>query len=103
MLESAGMTMENDTSVLMEQTLVLQQRLATTQSSLDSAVVEKQAAEAAATHLKTVWQCRICLTREVDSAMAGCGHMLCSSCAEQLPRPECPFCRKRSAVTRLYR
>lgn len=103
MLESAGMTMENDTSVLMEQTLVLQQRLATTQHSLDTVVVEKQAAEAAATHLKTVWQCRICLTKEVDSAMAGCGHMLCSSCAEQLPRPECPFCRKRSSITRLYR
>ncbi|KAL4545625.1 hypothetical protein Ndes2526B_g00282 [Nannochloris sp. 'desiccata'] len=103
MLESAGMTMENDTSVLMEQTLVLQQRLATTQHSLDTAVVEKHAAEAAATHLKTVWQCRICLTREVDSAMSGCGHMLCSSCAEQLPRPECPFCRKRSSITRLYR
>lgn len=103
MLESAGMTMENDTSILMEQTLALQQRLATAQRSLDTVVVEKQAAEAAATHLKTVWQCRICLTREVDSAMAGCGHMLCSSCAEQLARPECPFCRKRSSITRLYR
>jgi sacsin len=103
MLESAGMTMETDTSVLMEQTLILQQRLATTQQNLDAAIVEKHASEAAANHLKTVWQCRICLTREVDSAMAGCGHMLCSSCAEQLTRPECPFCRKRSTVTRLYR
>jgi hypothetical protein len=104
MLESAGMTMETDTCALMERTLVLQQRLAATQQSLDAAMVEKQAFDAAATQMKTAWQCRICLTREVDSAMAGCGHMLCSECASQLPRPDsCPFCRKRSTITRLYR
>ena len=73
------------------------------QRGLESAAEGRRAAEDAATAARSNWQCRICLTREVDCAMSGCGHMLCGDCAGQLPRPVCPFCRKASQLRRLYR
>ena len=103
MLESAGVPLEQDVSALMEKYLALQQQLNATKQNLEVAGVEKRAAEESANHTKSAWQCRICLTGEVDTAMSGCGHMMCSGCASQLPRPVCPFCRKGSAITRLYR
>lgn len=103
MLESAGVPLEHDASVLMEKYLALQQQLTATKHVLEAAGAEKRAAEEAATQTKSAWQCRICLSREVDTAMSGCGHMMCSECAGQLPRPVCPFCRKGSSITKLYR
>ena len=103
MLEVAGIPLENDAAALMEQNLVLEQRLKAAQQNLLIATAEKESAEVSAEDIKSAWQCRICLTREVDVAMSACGHMLCSGCASQLPRPQCPFCRKGSTLTRLYR
>ncbi len=51
---------------------------------------------------KTAWQCRVCLSRECDAVMVGCGHLLCAQCGEAV-RQRCPFCRKASAIKKIYK
>jgi hypothetical protein len=38
-------------------------------------------------------KCQICVTEEVSHVMAPCGHTICLTCLQQLPRNKCPFCR----------
>ncbi len=66
------------------------------------AVQEAEEAQQEADGLRTSWQCRICLSREVDSCMTACGHVLCSDCTRAV-RGRCPFCRKSSAIAHLFK
>ena len=54
------------------------------QDKADAAAKEADTAKAA-------WQCRVCLTNEVDVAIVPCGHVLCRRCSSAVSR--CPFCR----------
>ena len=36
-------------------------------------------------------KCQICVTEEVSHVMAPCGHTICLTCLQQLPRNKCPF------------
>ena len=67
-----------------------------------AAVQEAEDAQQEADGLRTSWQCRICLSREVDSCMTACGHVLCSDCTRGV-RGRCPFCRKTSSIARLFK
>ena len=66
------------------------------------AMQEAEDAQQEADGLRTSWQCRICLSREVDSCMTACGHVLCSDCTREV-RGRCPFCRKTSSIARLFK
>lgn len=46
-------------------------------------------------------QCGICMDREVDALVLGCGHVLCDQCAQKSAMQTCPFCR--SDVSKLVR
>lgn len=64
----------------------------------------RRAHEQQAEALRASWQCRVCLTSEVDSAFTSCGHLLCDACARALPRRnQCPFCRKAGSVIRIFK
>lgn len=103
MLTAAGLPLDPNSAELLEQTLTLRQRLQSTEGQLAAAATERAKAEEAAAEMRTAWQCRICLQREVNTVSVACGHLLCNVCAAALPRPACPFCRKTSQMQRLYR
>lgn len=51
-------------------------------------------------------QCKICLTNKIRVVIKICGHVLCKHCINNLPKKECPICRKpfdyRFDIIRLY-
>jgi len=103
MLTAAGVVLDSESSDLLEQSLVLRQQLQATKEQLKSSVSQKAQMEEDAAQVRAAWQCRICLQREVNTVMVGCGHVLCSDCAAAMPRRSCPFCRTPSQMTKLYR
>ncbi|KAK1419824.1 hypothetical protein QVD17_29187 [Tagetes erecta] len=51
---------------------------------------ESATIEAKTTSSQTTLQCRICLTREIDTTLLPCGHVLCCTCTSHVTR--CPIC-----------
>lgn len=47
-------------------------------------------------------RCKVCLESEADAVFTECGHVLCASCAA-IMRGRCPFCRRHTGFTRLFR
>lgn len=70
--------------------------------SCTSTTQEAAAHNEEAEQLRSGWTCRICLTRQVDAVMSVCGHVLCGDCARGITG-RCPFCRKASGITKLYK
>lgn len=102
MLAAADVPLDLERSQLLQQTLELRAQLEGAQSRLATAEQEAEEAQQEADGLRTSWQCRICLSREVDSCMTACGHVLCSDCTRAV-RGRCPFCRKSSAIAHLFK
>lgn len=91
MLSAAGISMDMERQTLLRTNLTLQEQLKDSQAAL---LLEQDKADTAAKEAdtaKTAWQCRVCLTSEVDVAMIPCGHVLCRRCSSAVTR--CPFCR----------
>lgn len=104
MLNAAGVTFTSESSSLLQQSLDLQQRLSHAEEQLSKFKEESSRVLDEAGQIKTSWQCRICLTREIDSVWTGCGHVLCFECALNMQdRSACPFCRKKSTLSRVYK
>ncbi|RAL41091.1 hypothetical protein DM860_008789 [Cuscuta australis] len=102
MLSAAGISMDMEKQSLLHTNLFLQEQLKDSQTSL---VLEQDKAETAAKEAETAkaaWQCRICLTAEVDVMIIPCGHVLCRRCSSAVSR--CPFCRLQVSNTiRIFR
>ncbi len=103
MMASVGLSMEADKAKLLEQALMLQQQLQAAQQEVDKLRSTASGAATEAEQMKISWQCRICLSKEVNTAMSACGHLLCADCAASLPRRACPFCRKGSGYVKLFK
>lgn len=104
LLASAGISLDADNSQLMEQIVGLRQELHRVKDYAATMTEETAAAADEAEQLRASWQCRICLSKEVNCVLPGCGHLLCSECAGLMPSRACPFCRKSSGnVVRLFK
>ena len=49
--------------------------------------------------MKNAFQCNICYSKEVDSILVPCGHMLCTDCINEIASRRCPFDRERFTTT----
>ncbi|PQP98329.1 sacsin [Prunus yedoensis var. nudiflora] len=102
MLSAAGIYMDVEKQSLLQKTLMLQEQLKESQTSL---LLEQEKADVAAKEAdtaKAAWLCRVCLTAEVDITIVPCGHVLCRRCSSAVSR--CPFCRLQVSKTmRIFR
>ncbi|GAB2275278.1 hypothetical protein Dimus_010038 [Dionaea muscipula] len=102
MLSAAGISMDTGKQSLLKTTLTLQEKL---KESREALVLEQDKADAAAKEAdaaKAAWQCRVCLSVEVEIALVPCGHVLCRRCSSAVSR--CPFCRIQvSKAMRIFR
>ncbi|XP_057525626.1 uncharacterized protein LOC130805043 isoform X1 [Amaranthus tricolor] len=102
MLSAAGISIDMETRTLLRTNLTLQEQLKDSQAAL---LLEQDKADTAAREAdmaKSAWQCRICLSAEVDVTLVPCGHVLCRRCSSAVSR--CPFCRLQVSKTmRIYR
>ncbi|XP_020275406.1 sacsin [Asparagus officinalis] len=102
MLSAAGINMDVEKQTLIRTTLTLQEQVKESQVAL---LVEQEKADAAikeADAAKSAWSCRICLSAEVNTTIAPCGHVLCHRCSSAVTR--CPFCRCQVSKTiKIYR
>lgn len=102
MLSTAGISMDMEKQTLLRTNLTLQEQLKNSQAAL---VLEQDKSETAtkdADTAKAAWQCRVCLTAEVDVTIIPCGHVLCRRCSSAVSR--CPFCRLQVSKTmRIFR
>eukprot|EP00884_Botryococcus_braunii_P020230 jgi/Botrbrau1/6891/Bobra.67_3s0010.1 len=91
MLAAADIPVTLDVQELMEAKL-----------KVDSELRDVRQRVAEAEKAKDASRCKVCLENEAEAAMTACGHMLCPTCAANV-HGRCPFCRKVSGFTRLYR
>ncbi|KAJ4822812.1 hypothetical protein Tsubulata_015814 [Turnera subulata] len=102
MLSAAGINMDMEKQSLLQRTITLQEQLKDSQAAL---LLEQEKADVSAKEAdtaKAAWVCRVCLSNEVDTAIAACGHVLCFRCSKAVSK--CPFCRKPAAETvRIFR
>lgn len=73
-----------------------------TQAELSEARQAVATATGDADAVRSAWQCRICLAKEVDTAYTACGHLLCHQCTSSVGG-RCPFCRKISQAVRVFK
>ncbi|KAK1380492.1 Sacsin [Heracleum sosnowskyi] len=102
MLSAAGISMDVEKQSLLQTTLTLQEQLRESQAAL---LLEQERSDMAAKEAdsaKAAWQCRVCLTNEVDITIIPCGHVLCRRCSSAVTK--CPFCRLQvSKTVKIYR
>ncbi|XP_021724693.1 baculoviral IAP repeat-containing protein 3-like [Chenopodium quinoa] len=91
-----------ETQTLLRTNLTLQERLKDSEAAF---LLEQDKADTAAREAdtaKAAWQCRICLSAEVDVTLVPCGHVLCRRCSSAVSK--CPFCRLQVSKTlRIFR
>ncbi|CAN0212052.1 unnamed protein product [Pylaiella littoralis] len=73
------------------------------QVALAKATAEAERLDRRLKRMDKAFVCPICCTNDVDTILATCGHMLCSSCKRSITRHECPFCRERWTATAAFR
>ncbi|XP_021724690.1 uncharacterized protein LOC110692006 isoform X2 [Chenopodium quinoa] len=102
MLSAAGVNIDMETQTLLRTNLTLQERLKDSEAAF---LLEQDKADTAAREAdtaKAAWQCRICLSAEVDVTLVPCGHVLCRRCSSAVSK--CPFCRLQVSKTlRIFR
>ncbi|XP_021846367.2 uncharacterized protein [Spinacia oleracea] len=102
MMSAAGISIDMETQTLLRTNLTLQERLKDSEAAF---LLEQEKADTAAKEAdtaKAAWQCRICLSSEVDVTLVPCGHVLCRRCSSAVSR--CPFCRLQVSKTlRIFR
>jgi len=101
MMRAAGLPLDLDREQLLNQALAAQQALVEARRALEGERSAREAQESELDSLRTGWQCRVCFSREVDTAFSGCGHMFCSQCSRSLSR--CAVCRRASQQLKLFK
>ncbi|GAB4842777.1 hypothetical protein Ancab_012752 [Ancistrocladus abbreviatus] len=102
MLSAAGINMDVEKKSLLRTTLTLQEKLMESREELSLQQDKADAATKEADTAKAAWQCRVCLSAEVDIALVPCGHVLCRRCSSAVSK--CPFCRVQvSKAMRIFR
>ncbi|GLC59948.1 hypothetical protein PLESTB_001557000 [Pleodorina starrii] len=103
-MAAAGLPMDPAAGQLMGRVATLQEKLTEVQEQLAQAKREAASSASEAENARGAWQCKICFSRDVDSAYTGCGHTICARCASATASNRCPVCRKPSqSLLRLYR
>jgi sacsin len=95
MMRAAGLPLDLDREQLLKQALVEARR------ALEGERSAREAQESELESLRTGWQCRVCFSREVDTAFSGCGHMFCAQCSRSLSK--CAVCRRVSQQLKLFK
>ncbi|EFJ44918.1 hypothetical protein VOLCADRAFT_118510 [Volvox carteri f. nagariensis] len=104
MMAAAGLPLDPAAGQLMGRVAALQEQLSEVQGQLAQAKREATSSASEAEAARGAWQCKICFSRDVDSAYTGCGHTICALCANAASTNRCPVCRKPSqSLLRLYR
>ena len=101
MMRAAGLPLDLDREQLLNQALAAQQALVEARRALEGERSAREEQESELDSLRTGWQCRVCFSREVDTAFSGCGHMFCSQCSRSLSR--CAVCRRASQQLKLFK
>ncbi|GMH07070.1 hypothetical protein Nepgr_008910 [Nepenthes gracilis] len=102
MLSAAGISMDIEKQSLLQTNLALQEKLKESREAFSREQNKADAAAKEADTAKATWQCRICLSSEVDVSLVPCGHVLCRRCSSAVSR--CPFCRIQvSKAMRIFR
>ena len=91
MLRRAGVPIGLETQKLLDANLQLQAELTQTKGDLEDRSIEAARSKRQYEQNERQITCGICMGRRVDTLLNGCGHMLCSLCANQIDR--CPYCR----------
>jgi sacsin len=76
LLGAAGLPLDLGRQELLKQTTELQAALRTSRGALEEAQAAAARHQAELEAAKSAWSCKICFTRDVDAAFAGCGHMV---------------------------
>eukprot|EP01041_Mallomonas_annulata_P005114 gene5114-10234_t len=89
----AGIPIDTNTEHLCGRIMELGESLSVVEKQLVAERHHLSELQEASSRSVAAQRCEICLTSLRSHVMVPCGHTLCASCLQQLPRNICPFCR----------
>ncbi|KAL7692695.1 putative Zinc finger, RING-type, UBA-like superfamily, Zinc finger, RING/FYVE/PHD-type [Plasmopara halstedii] len=94
LLSRLNVTLDTNVEDLVAENARLQRRLELAEAGRRAAVSRIDSANRERKEMQDSLICAVCLENKVDRVLIPCGHIYCTSCIQQLPRPSCPICRE---------